>query len=164
VAAFKARLTAAVPGASRVRAEARGRAGAGGVGRRPAWPFWSRRLTAALYSLALTWALLAPASTFEGVGELFFWQDKVVHGALFMTLAFLVRWSLPAPASPAPGRFGCLAAVLLYAVTIEALQPALGGAGRRFEALDLACNIAGAGFGWLLCGLAAGYHFERGAR
>jgi hypothetical protein len=108
--------------------------------------------------------MLAPASAFEGVGELFPWQDKVIHGLLFAALAALVRWSLTTPGSPVSGRFVCLSAVLLYAVTIEALQPALGGEGRLFDWLDMACNIAGVGLGWLLYGLAAGYHFERGAR
>jgi VanZ family protein len=127
-----------------------------------AWPSRLRRLATALYFLALTWSMLAPASAFEEVGELFPQQDKIAHGALFMTLAALVRWSSP-PGSPARCRSGRCAALLSYAVAIEALQPLLGGAGRQYDWLDMACNIAGAGLGWLLYGRAARYHAGRDA-
>jgi VanZ family protein len=129
-----------------------------------AWPDWSRRLTTALYFLALNWSLLAPDSSFEGIMDFLPHQDKIVHFALFLTLASLVRWSLPAPGSPGWGRFGCFAALLLYTVAIEALQPLLGGAGRQFDWLDMACNVAGAGSGWLLYGRTAGYHADGDAR
>jgi hypothetical protein len=128
-----------------------------------ALPGWLRRLTTALYALALTWSVLAPASVFEDVGELFPHQDKVAHGGLFLMLAALVRWAWPPPDSAARGRFGGPAAVLSYAVAIEALQPLIGGEGRQFDWLDMACNLAGAVLGWLLCGTAARYHAGRGS-
>ena len=117
-----------------------------------------RRLAASLYFLALNWLLLAPAETFEALPELFPHEDKIVHGGVFLVLAFLVRWAATAGDRRVRGWRWVLAAVLLYAGSIEALQPLIGGAGRRFEWLDLASNVAGAGCGWLLCGLAGEYH------
>jgi VanZ family protein len=128
------------------------------------WPGWLRRLTASLYFLVHNWLLLAPASTFEEVEEFLPHQDKIVHGTLFLTLAFLARWSLPAPGRAGWRRFGGIAAVLVYAGAIEALQPLIGGAGRQFEWLDMATNLAGAGCGWLLYGRVAQYHAARKAR
>ena len=61
------------------------------------WPAWLRRLAVSLYFLVHNWLLLAPASAFEEIEEFLPHQDKIVHGALFLTLAFLARWSLPAP-------------------------------------------------------------------
>jgi len=121
------------------------------------WPIRARRLAASLYFLALNWLMLAPSKTFEEVPALFPNEDKLVHGGVFLTLAFLVRWAVPASEGRTPGRRWVLAAVLLYAGSIEALQPVIGGAGRQFEWLDMACNLAGAGCGWLLCGLLGKY-------
>ena len=53
---------------------------AGGAGMFLRWP--------------VNWLLLAPARTFEEVPELFPHEDKVVHGGVFLVLAFLVRWAL----------------------------------------------------------------------
>jgi hypothetical protein len=102
--------------------------------------------------------MLTPAETFEELPELFPHEDKVVHGGVFIALAFLVCWATPTNGRPVRGRHGIVAALLLYAMAIEALQPLIGGAGRQFDWLDMACNVAGAGFGWLLCGMVGEYH------
>ena len=43
--------------------------------------------------------------------------------------------------------------MLLYAGSIEALQPLIGGEGRQFDWLDMASNVAGSAAGWLLYGM-----------
>jgi hypothetical protein len=118
------------------------------------WPGWSRVALAAGYFAALNALLLAPSDSFESV-ELFPYQDKVVHCAVFFGLAWLVRWAVPARlgvGAPAAAVAGAIAA---YAFGIERLQPLLTGGDRQFEWLDLAGNYAGIAAGWLLFGVAA---------
>lgn len=122
----------------------------------PDWPEWTHRLTLALFFLALNWLLLAPASTFKEVRKFLPHQDKIAHGFLFLVLAILVRWSLPARDGRGRRRLGIFAALILYAGAIEALQPVLGGAGRQFDWLDMASNLAGVCAGWLLFETVAG--------
>ena len=122
------------------------------------WPIRARRLAASLYFLALNWLLLAPAKTFEQVPELFPHEDKVVHGGLLLTLAFLVRWAMAARDGRVWRWHWVFAALLLFAGSIEVLQPLIGGEGRQFEWLDMASNLAGASSGWLLYGLVGEYH------
>lgn len=117
------------------------------------WPDWKRRLTLALFFLLLNWLMLAPASAFEGIQKFLPHQDKIVHGALFLTLAFLVRWSLATWDERGWRDWGVFSALALYAGTIEAFQPVLGGAGRQFDWLDMASNLAGVCAGWLLFGM-----------
>lgn len=117
------------------------------------WPEWTHRLLLALFFPVLNWLMLAPASAFREVREFLPHQDKIGHGALFLVLAFLVRWSLPARDRSGWRRPGVFAALVLYAVAIEALQPVIGGAGRTFDWLDMACNLAGVCGGWLLFGV-----------
>ena len=116
-----------------------------------AWPVWSRRLTTALFFFVVNWLMLAPATAFREVREFLPHQDKIVHGALFLTLACFVRWSLKAPSAWQ----GLFVALMGYAGAIEALQPVLGGAGRRFDWLDMASNLAGVLGGWWLFGKVA---------
>ncbi|HEY5998799.1 MAG TPA: VanZ family protein [bacterium] len=111
------------------------------------WPAWLRRVAAGVYLALLTAALLAPPSTFEDAGQLFTHQDKVVHLAMFLALAVLARWSLPAEGGRRPA---AAAALVVYATAIEALQPALTAGQRTFEWADLACNAAGVSAGWML--------------
>jgi hypothetical protein len=117
------------------------------------WPIRARRLAASLYFFALTWLLLAPAKTFEKVPELFPHEDKIVHGGVFLVLAFLVRWAVTSNDWRERGRYGAFATLQFYAMAIEALQPIIGGEGRQFDWLDMACNLAGIGCGWLLYGM-----------
>lgn len=119
------------------------------------WPGWAR-WTATLSFLALVnWMLLAPSAVFQDVHVWLAFQDKLAHGSIFLTLALLVRWSLPqgggAELAGAGGlRLAAFAALALYAGSIEIFQPLLAGAGRRFEWLDLASNFSGVCAGWLL--------------
>jgi hypothetical protein len=117
------------------------------------WPIRVRRLAASLYFSTLTWLLLAPSETFEEVPELFPHEDKIVHGGVFLALAFLVRWAMTSNGGRVRGRHGAFAMLLFYAMAIEALQPLIGGEGRQFDWLDMACNLAGIGCGWLLYGM-----------
>lgn len=119
------------------------------------WPEWTHRLTLALFFPVLNWLLLAPASTFREVRKFLPHQDKIAHGALFLVLTFLVCWSLPARNGRGWRRLGVLAALVLYAVAIEALQPVLGGAGRQFDWWDVAGNVAGVCAGWVVFHAAA---------
>lgn len=120
------------------------------------WSAGSRRLSTLLYFLVLNWLMLAPASAFEDVQEFLPQQDKLVHGASFLILGSLVRWSLPARQGRGR-RLVVFAALTLYAGAIEALQPVLGGSGRQFDWLDLAGNLCGVCAGWLLMGWATCY-------
>lgn len=118
------------------------------------WPARLRWSATGSYVLLLTWLLLAPASTFDHVGQLVDFQDKIAHGSLFLALGFLGHWSLAARDGRGWRRFGALAALALYAAGIEMLQPVLGGEGRQFDWLDMAFNFIGVGGGWLLFRLA----------
>lgn len=118
--------------------------------RRLDWPGWARRAAAAAYLALLTGSLLVPGSTFEEVGGLFAYEDKVVHVGLFVALALLARWSLPGGGGGGRKRGAAAAALALYAGAIEALQPLLSGGERLFEWGDLASNLAGLCAGWLL--------------
>lgn len=114
------------------------------------WPGRARRAVGAAYLALLTGALLVPGSTFEDVGGLFAYEDKVVHFGLFLALALLARWSLPGGRGGAGMPGAAAAALALYAGAIEALQPLLSGGERLFEWGDLAGNLAGLCVGWLL--------------
>lgn len=118
------------------------------------WPAWLRLLTTSGYFVALNWMLLAPASTFEDFPEFFPHEDKFVHGAVFLLLAWLARWSAQDRFARGAKWINLLAVLLLYAGAIEALQPILGGAGRQFDWLDMASNVAGVCAGWLMFGAA----------
>jgi hypothetical protein len=123
---------------------------------------WVRRLAASLYFLVLNWLLLAPAKTFAEVPELFPHEDKVLHGGVFIVLTFFVRFAIAANERRGRRWHGVVAALVLYAMAIEALQPLIGGEGRQFDWLDMAANVAGVGLGWLLSGL-VGEYYARGS-
>jgi hypothetical protein len=114
------------------------------------WPIRARRAVAASFLALLTVLLLAPASAFEDVDRLFPHQDKLVHVAVFLTLALLVRWALPGECARRRVQSAALAALALYAASVEALQPALTSGQRLFEWADLASNGVGLLAGWRL--------------
>ncbi len=118
------------------------------------WPGWSRLVMLVCFFAALNWMIFAPAGTFKDVHRFLAHQDKIAHCAIFLTLAWLVRWSLPGDAvlEGATGwqRYGVPAALVLYACSTEVLQPLIGGSGRTFEWLDMASNLTGICTGWLL--------------
>ena len=118
------------------------------------WPGWARLAVLASYFAAINWIFFAPAATFKDVHEFFAHQDKVAHGAIFLLLASLVRWVFPGGAAGVEVdgwlRYGMPAALALYACSTEVLQPLIAGEGRQFEWLDMASNISGLCFGWLL--------------
>ena len=95
----------------------------------------------------ITALLFAPGSTFEDIDRWFPHEDKVVHAAIFLGLAALVHWSLPGERGGRRLRLAALAAVMLYAASVEALQPQLT-TGRLFELSDLASNCLGTLAGW----------------
>jgi hypothetical protein len=114
------------------------------------WPANARWAVAASYLALLTWALLAPASTFDAIDEAFPYQDKVAHGAIFLALALLVRWALPAGWGSGRRRVAALAALVCYAASMEALQALIVTSQRTFEWQDMAFNQAGLCAGWVL--------------
>jgi hypothetical protein len=114
------------------------------------WPVHARRAVAASFLALLTVLLLAPASAFEDVDRLFPHQDKFIHVAVFLTLALLVRWALPGERARRGVESAAIAALVLYAASVEALQPALTSGQRLFEWADLASNGAGLLAGWQL--------------
>jgi len=122
------------------------------------WPGWSRLTVLAGFFAAVNWMIFAPADTFKDIHQFLAHQDKIVHGAIFLALAMLVRWSTPAKAfrvnSAGWLRYGLPLALILYACATEVLQPLIGGGGRQFEWLDMASNVAGLCSGWLLFGVA----------
>lgn len=114
------------------------------------WPAGVRLAAATGYAAFVTWALLAPGSTFEGVDGAFPHQDKVAHGVIFLALALVVRWGLPGALAGGRGRTMALAALVGYAAAMEFLQAAIPAAQRTFEWADLALNQAGLWAGWVL--------------
>lgn len=120
-------------------------------------PWWLRLTLLAGYFALLNYLIFAPKSAFDEVQLLFPGQDKLVHGACFLALALLVRWSLPegGAGGRADGwlRYGVPAALALYTCGAEVLQP-LVATGREFEWLDMASNVAGVSAGWLIFGAA----------
>ncbi|MHB8836114.1 MAG: VanZ family protein [Candidatus Methylomirabilia bacterium] len=120
------------------------------------WPGWARRVVLICFFAVINWMIFAPADTFQEVHEFFAHQDKLAHGAIFLLLALLVRWSFPGGAARdrLDGwlRYGVPAALALYACSTEFLQPLVGGKGRQFEWLDMASNVSGICAGWLLYG------------
>lgn len=122
------------------------------------WPAWARLLVLSCFFVLLNWLIFAPASSFPSMDDYFAHQDKVAHGAMFLALAFLVRWSFPAGAArdrlDGWPRYGVPLALVLYACSAEVLQPLFGGAGRQFEWLDMASNVTGVSAGWLFFGAA----------
>ena len=122
------------------------------------WPGWARLALLAAFFALVNWMIFAPASSFKDVHEFLEHQDKIAHGAIFLALACLTRWSLPGAAARGRGdawlRYAAPAALVLYASSAELLQPLLGGEGRTFEWLDLAFNVCGSAAGWLFFGVA----------
>ena len=115
-------------------------------------PARGRRIVALAFFVAVNWMLLAPAGAFREVHLFLAHEDKIAHGAIFLALAWLVRWSVPVRYGLGWQRFGVLAALGVYAGAIETFQPLVGGAGRQFEWLDMASNFTGIAAGWLLLG------------
>ena len=111
------------------------------------WPARARRTVTTGYLALITALLFAPGSTFEDIDRWLPHQDKVVHVAIFLGLAALVRWSIPGERGDRWPRLAALAAVMLYAASVEALQPQLT-TGRLFELSDLASNCLGTLAGW----------------
>lgn len=122
------------------------------------WPGWARLTVLTCFFAAVNWMIFAPADAFQEVHEFFAHQDKIAHGAIFLLLALLVRWSFPGGEPRARFdkwlRYGVPAALALYASSTEVLQPLIAGKGRQFEWLDMASNITGLCSGWLLFGRA----------
>lgn len=111
------------------------------------WPGGARLALLAGYFALVNWMIFAPADSFKKVHEFFAHQDKIAHGAIFLLLAALARWSFPGcgARTRVDGwlRYGVPAALVLFACSAEALQPLIGGPGRRFEWLDMASNLTG---------------------
>jgi len=119
------------------------------------WPGWARRALTLAFFVGMNWLLLTPSDTFRKIHRFFAHEDKVAHAGIFLALAFLLRWSLPARGwRGALGR-AALAALFVYAAGIETFQPLIGGKGRVFEWSDMASNFAGTFAGWLLFAWAA---------
>jgi len=120
------------------------------------WPGRARLAVLASFFAAVNWLIFAPAGSFKDVQEIIPHQDKVAHGAIFLLLAWLVRWSFPGGTARVDVdgwlRYGVPAALALYACSTEVLQPLIGGKGRQFEWLDMASNVTGLCCGWLLFG------------
>lgn len=114
------------------------------------WPGWSRRLVAACFFALVNWLMLAPAGAFRNVHVFLAHQDKIAHFGIFLALAMVVSWSLPAGWGRGWPQAAAQALLTLYAGAIEVLQPLLAGSGRVFEWLDMACNLAGIGVALLL--------------
>lgn len=121
-------------------------------------PGWLRLTVLVGFFAALNWMIFAPAETFREVHLFLAYEDKIAHGAIFLTLAWLARWSVPVGAARENVdrwlRYGVPAALVVYACSTELLQPLLGGKGRQFEWLDMASNFTGLCLGWLLFGAA----------
>ena len=116
------------------------------------WPIWARWSVTLSFLTLVNWMLLVPAGVFKDVHIFLAHQDKIAHAVIFLTLALLVRWSLPAENGQSALRFAVLAALVIYAGSIEVFQPMLTHAGRKFEWADMACNYAGVAAGWMLFG------------
>jgi hypothetical protein len=119
------------------------------------WPPRARWAVTLLFTALVTWLMLAPDDLFSDVQDILQYEDKLVHGALFLTLALLVRWSLPKAGGRGLSGAAVLALLVVYAGSIEVFQPLLTMADRQFEWLDLVSNYAGLCAGWLLMGLLA---------
>lgn len=119
------------------------------------WPAWSRWLVTLSFLTLVNWMLLAPAGIFRRIHLVLAHQDKVAHALIFLTLAMLVRWSLPEAWEKGRLRVALVVALVLYASSVELLQPLVAGSGRLFEWLDMASNFVGLGVGWALFGKVA---------
>jgi hypothetical protein len=116
------------------------------------WPAWARWVVTLAYAGLVSWLMFAPAATFREVHVWLAHQDKLAHLGIFLLLAALVRWSIPAAFERTRLRFSFLLALGAYAALIETLQPLVGGAGRAFEWGDMASNYGGVAAGWALMG------------
>jgi VanZ family protein len=105
-----------------------------------------------LFTALVTWLMLAPQDLFADVPDVLDYEDKIAHGVIFLTLALLVRWSLPKTGGRGGSGAAVLALLVVYAGSIEGFQPLLTMADRQFEWLDLVSNYAGLCAGWLLMG------------
>ncbi|TAN40926.1 MAG: hypothetical protein EPN25_06230 [Nitrospirae bacterium] len=111
-------------------------------------PGWFRWSVTVLYLGLVNWLLLAPSSVFKKVPSVWQYQDKLVHFGIFLLLALLLRWSLPMEYSRGRKGLAVLAGFMIYAASIEVLQPLLTKTDRVFEWPDLLSNIAGLITGW----------------
>jgi len=118
------------------------------------WPAQARWAVTLSFLTLVNVLLLSPAAAFKSIHVFFAHQDKIAHGLIFLTLALLVRWSLPGECGRGRPRLALIASLALYAGSIEVFQPFLAGYGRTFEWLDLVSNFAGVSAGWLFFGVA----------
>lgn len=119
------------------------------------WPGWARLVATLSFLAQLNWMLLAPSDVFDATPELLPHQDKIAHLGLFLVLALLVRWSLPARFPERSSSLIVLVLLVLYAGSIEVLQPLLSSS-RTFDWLDMAGNFTGVCGGWVLYGRCMG--------
>jgi len=113
------------------------------------WPSWARRILTLSFLALVNWLMLAPAGVFRGIHVFLAHQDKIAHFGIFLTLAFLVRWSLNRERIVQAAVF---VALVIYAGSIEVFQPLLTKMSRGFEWLDLVSNYVGIFTGWYLFG------------
>jgi len=99
--------------------------------------------------------LFLPAKTFRNVPLFFPQEDKIVHLAIFGTLAALVRWSIPARWGRGGKRIAVIMALAAYGVLTECIQPLIPNAARLFEWGDILMDCMGVVMGVWLCGCLA---------
>ena len=116
---------------------------------------WSSRARWALtvvFWVLVNLLLLAPAQTFRDVSQIFPFQDKIVHLAIFGILAALIRWSIPNPWGRG-WKGGLVRLVLMsYGTGTECLQALFSSLGRSFEWADILMDCIGIVLGTLVCG------------
>lgn len=120
-----------------------------------AWLNWSSRarwaLTVAFWGL-VNFILFLPSQSFRDIGQVFPFQDKIVHVAIFGILAALIRWSIPNPWGRGWKGIGVVLILILYGIGTECLQALFVSLGRSFEWTDILMDSIGVVAGMVLCG------------
>jgi VanZ family protein len=119
------------------------------------WPSPARwALTAAFWCIA-NFLLFLPSQSFRDIGQVFPFQDKIVHLAIFGILAALIRWSIPSPWGRGWKGVVVVLVLILYGIGTECLQALFPSLGRSFEWADILVNFIGVVAGTVLCGRVA---------
>jgi hypothetical protein len=116
------------------------------------WSTHARWMLTIAFWVFVNLLLWAPAKTFHDFGQIFPFQDKIIHLAIFGIFSALIRWSIPNPWGRGWKAGGIMLILMAYGAGTECVQALILSLGRSFEWADILMDCIGVAVGMLVCG------------